>query len=331
MMIRVLMHPSVYGRYVLLHVAYLSVVSMGILWAKPVRAQHVMSTAGDPTVRIEQERRMIEAGEKTGLGDSKLGYLWSTLATAYQDGSDGAHALSAFERALQLLGKDAKDRANYATTLDNLGSLYLQYGRVSEAEVVRRRALTIRKEIGDPMGIAHSEQHVAEVELAKHRFKEAEKGARAALAMEAAAGSDPVNVSMELSALVTLTFAECMRSKPEDALQDAERAMKLVESAFPNDTVERAHVSMALGFAEWKAGNTVEAESRMQEGMRVLRERLGMRSPVLLAAMYEYSWFLKGTGRGEELEAVQKQIDAMREEGVLRSCKDCSVSAYALK
>ncbi len=331
MMIRVLMHPYACRYYVRFSVACLAVVLMGMLWGAPARAQHVMSDRGDPAVRIEQERRMIEVGERTGLGDSKLGYLWANLATAYEDEADGEQALKAFERALQLLGKDAKDRANYATTLDNLGSLYLQYGRVGEAEVVRRRALAIWKEIGDPMGIAHSEQHVAEVELGKHHFKEAEKGARAALAMEASAGDGPVNVSMELSALVTLTFAECMRSKPEDGLRDAERAMKLVEATFPSDTLERAHVLMALGFAQWKTGDTVKAEQSLQDGMRILRERLGARSPVVLAAMYEYTWFLKGTGRAEELAMVQKQIDELTGQGVLRSCGDCSVSVYALR
>jgi hypothetical protein len=59
-------------------------------------------------------------------------------------------------------------------------------------------------------------------------------------------------VSSELSALVIPTYAECMQSKQAEGLRKAERAMRLVEKEFPPDSVDQAHVSMALGLAQWK-------------------------------------------------------------------------------
>ncbi len=90
-----------------------------LFWS--VAAQRVSSGPTEPAVRIEQELTMIQQGKQTGLPASKMGYLWATLADAYQDMSDWEKALAAYERALQLLGKNPEDKANYATVLDNMG------------------------------------------------------------------------------------------------------------------------------------------------------------------------------------------------------------------
>jgi tetratricopeptide (TPR) repeat protein len=114
---------------------------------------------------------MIQEGKQTGLPAAQLGLLWAALAGSYQVAADAEKALPAYEHALQLLATDPRAIANYATVLDNMGSLYLQYGRIAEAEKVRKRALAIRHEIGSPLEIGWSEEHLAEIALVKHRFE----------------------------------------------------------------------------------------------------------------------------------------------------------------
>jgi tetratricopeptide (TPR) repeat protein len=275
---------------------------------------------------------MIQEGEQTRLSAGKMGYLWATLASSYHDAADGEKALAAYEHALQLLRRDSADRANYATALDNLGALYLEYGRVAEAESVRKHALTIRKEIGDPLDVARSEEHIAEIALVKHRYKGAEKESRAAFeALSAAEGDGHAHVGTELSALVTLAYAECMQSKQEHGLLDAEKAMQLVKKAYPPGSVEQAHVLMALGFAQWKTGAMTEAERSMQDGLRIMREKWGATSPILMGAMFEYRDFLKATARRDEVAVIEKQLSGMVPRATMGACTGCVVSVYALR
>jgi tetratricopeptide (TPR) repeat protein len=304
-----------------------AVLTGALLFSSGV-AQRVSSDPSEPSVRIEQGLRMIQEGKQTGLPATQLGYLWATLAASYQDAADAEKALAAYEHALQLLATDPKAKANYATALDNMGSLYLEYRQIAEAEKVRKRALAIRQEIGNPLEIGWSEEHMAEIALVKHRFKDAEKGARSAFETLSRSGHD---VSSEVASLVILTYAECMQSRPEEGLREAERAMRLAENGLAAGSVERANVSMTLGFAQWKTRSVAEAERSMQDGLRILRVRLGNTSPILRAAMYEYRDFLKAMHRGPEVTAIEKQITAMTPQATKRSCAGCTVSVHVLR
>jgi tetratricopeptide (TPR) repeat protein len=311
--------------------ASLTAVLMGALLSSSAVTQRVSSNANEVSMRIADGLKQIQEGKQNGLSDSTLGYLWAKLADSYQEAADWKKALAAYEHALQLLGEAREDRANYATALDNLGSLYLEFGRIGEAEKLRKRALAIRKEIGSPQEIAWSEADMAEVALLKHRFKDAEKASRAVFETMSAEEQSGDNVSTELSALVTLIFAECMQSKQEEGLHEAERAMQLVEKNLPADSVDQAHVSMALGFAQWKTGANAEAERSMLDGLRILRSRSGPTSPNLRAAMYEYRGFLKAMHRGPEVTAIEKRLAEMTPQDTSKSCAGCTVSVYALR
>ncbi len=209
--------------------------------------------------------------------------------------------------------------------------MYLEYGRIADAEKLRKRALAIRKEIGSPREIAWSEVHVAELALVEHRFKDAERGSRSAFEKLSAEEGSGHDVSTGISALVILTYAECMQSEWEEARREAERAKRLVEKALPPDSVDQAHVLMALGFAQWKTGGIAEAERSMQDGLRIMRVRSEGRGPILMAAMSEYRDFLKAMHRGAEATAMDKQLAQMRSQNPTRSCVGCTVSVYALQ
>jgi|GEM_PF-1532149 len=326
MMIRALIPPFVL-KY---RLPLLNAVLTGSLLLQSAVAQDVRSVATELSMRIAEDQRLVREGEQLGLPAAKMGYLWATLAAAYQDSADAGKALEAYERALDLLGKDPTARSNYATTLDNLGSLYLESKQVAEAATVRQKALTIRKELGDPMGIAISEGHMAEVELSQHRFKDAEKDSLAAYATLSAAAGHP-DADAEFSALVTLIYAQCMQPKCGEGMRNVEKALVLVEKEYPAESVERAHMSMALGFAQWKTGAAEEAERSMQEGLRIMRARLGEHSPILMAAMFQYRDYLKAMHRGPEIKALDRKLADMKPREPDASCMDCTVSVHALR
>jgi tetratricopeptide (TPR) repeat protein len=295
--------------------------------AQAVPADPVLSNS-----RIVQQLRVIKEAEDLHLSDEKVGYLYAVLAQFYQDVGDEAPARQAFEHSLRLLEPLPYARENYAAALDNFGSLNLEFGHISEAESLRNRALAIRQQIGDPIEIAKSQHHLSEVALAQHHFKEAEEASSAAFdtLWQAGEKNGHPNRSTELSALVTMTYAECMLSRPADALRHAQQAMKMTEASQP-DSLERAHVSLALGFALWKTGDDAAGEASIREGLRIMRRQLGEKSPILLAAMYEYRLYLKSTHRDADVKTVDLEIASIRQNIPLAPCTTCTVSAHSLR
>jgi hypothetical protein len=55
---------------------------------------------------------------------------------------------------------EATSSANYATTLDNLGTLDLTFGRLTTAEASLKRTLTMRLQLGHPANVARTQQHL---------------------------------------------------------------------------------------------------------------------------------------------------------------------------
>jgi tetratricopeptide (TPR) repeat protein len=281
-----------------------------------------------PSLLIDSQLKAIQIEEQRSAPAERLGYLWATLGVTYNDAGDFPQSLAAYERALPLLAKDPAGRANYATALDNLGALYLEYERMEEAETARKKAWAIRKQIGEPAAIARSQEHLAEIALVLHHYKEAEKGSLAAYATLAAV-PEPLGsgtVSTLLSALVTLTFAECMQPRCADGFRHAEQAMEVVRKVYPPESVELGHVLMALGFAQWKSGSTREADSHLTEGIRILRARLGERNRLLLAAMYEYRGYLQAMRRGADLAELDREMGSIVQQQASAGCTYCAVT-----
>ncbi len=286
----------------------------------------VSPAAVDPMVRAENLRHLVEEAEQQRLPPARMGYLWAVLANSYQGANRMDLAEESYDRALALLAKDPAARADYATALENFGSLYLELGHVEQARVLREKGLAIRRTTGDPLGIAISQQRLAEVELAQHRFKEAERDALAAYAVLSEKGQ----LTTQLSALVSLSYAQCSLRSCAAGLAHARLALQRVQESLKPDSVELGHVSMALGFALWKSGSTVEAEQSMNEGIRLLRLHLGDKSPLLMSALYEYRGYLDSVHRSPEVAAIDRLISAMRSSPTEAACRQC-VSVYSLR
>lgn len=141
---------------------------------------------------------------------------------------------------------------NHATTLDNFGTLYLVYGRLEEAERYNRLGPKIREKMKYPLDLSRSEQHLAEIDLAKHRFKQAKSEAAGALViMHAENDPDPLD---RIAALNALAFTRCLRGRCVQGMEDAQHAFDLARSNFRADSMAVARAQMAVGFATWKSG-----------------------------------------------------------------------------
>jgi len=280
--------------------------------------------------RIAQDIAWIRDAEKRGLEPLKLGRLWAHLASDYLDAMDFAKSEAAYNHALRLMEPLPEAQEDYATTLDNLGSLYLISGRFNESERCRKRALAVREATGNELEIARGKAHLAKVHLAQLKYKEAHREALEGYT-EMIALKDP-NTSGVFSALVTLIYAECSRGEcAVAALEHARKALLLARSTFAADSVEVGHAHLALGFAEWKTGMKDGPDEEMRASIEIMKARSSSRDPYALSgALRQYQSYLVSVHRKQEAREIAEEL-AQFEAAQPKACSSCTVSVSGLQ
>ena len=264
--------------------AWLAGATVLLLWAPTADATVVDSAKSQKDVA--QDIEMIYEGERSGMAPLKLGRLWAHLASDYEDAMEIVKSEDAYNHALRLMEGVVEARLDYAIVLDNLGSMYVMSGDLIEAERCRMRSLAARVEMGDRLEIARGRAHLAEVQLGRHRFKEAEEESRAAFdEMLAVKDTDAGDL---VSTMVTLIYAECVHDGCAQGLVDAHKASALAVGAFGANSIPVGQTHLALGYAEWKAGVKDGPDAEMRTGIELMKEQTGPGHPYVLSALEQY-------------------------------------------
>jgi tetratricopeptide (TPR) repeat protein len=253
--------------------------------------------------------------------------LWAALASDYEADAELSKADAAYSQALRLLQAAPGGAAAYATVLDNLGSLYILMGNYDAAENSCKHSLAVREQLGDQLWTARGEAHLAEVEIAKHRFKEAQReSSHAYESMVALHNATSIDI---VSVLIALTFESCQLGKCADGLASAEKAVTIARASLPADSLLVGEARLALGFAEWKAGTKEGAEPEMRAGLEILRAGMPTGHPEFLAALEQYRKFLVAIHRKQDAKQIAAEETQLARERS-RGCNNCTVSVHAL-
>jgi tetratricopeptide (TPR) repeat protein len=297
-------------------------LSTRLVWSQ-TSAPQTASSQG----RIARDLELIRIAEQKHLPDVEQGALWDQLALEYYGATEFVKAEDAYNRSLHLLKTAPSAKEEYASTLDNLASLYLIYGRLDDAENARKQALQVRRKLSNPTDIAVSEVHLADIALARHKFKKAEQ-----LALRGLAGLEsslnPPGAGM-FSALVTLTYARCSLGHCEEGLMNAEQAVAFAKQNSEPESAVTGFALETLGFAEWKTGATQDGEKAMLEGIQILRTKVAPSDPRLAGAMLQYKAYLVAIKRPMEAREIQDQVERMTSQAGAY-CAGCVVSVYSL-
>ena len=309
--------------------AWLPIVEFVLWLACPATAQQVRLPGGTALRdRIVLELGTIQTGEQAKLSASNQGRLWAALASDYEADAELSKAEAAYNQALRLLHAAPDGAADYATVLDDLGSLYILMGDSDAAENTCKHSLAVREQLGNQLEIARGRTHLAESNMARHKFKDAQReSSRAYEALVAL--HDATSIDMA-TALITLSYANSEQGKGAIALASAEKALTIVRAALPADSQLTGEALMAFGTAKWKAGAKEGAEPEMRAGLDILRAGLPPGHPELIAALEQYRKFLRVIHRGQEAKRVaaeEARLATERSPG----CKNCTVSVYGLR
>nr|WP_298883109.1 tetratricopeptide repeat protein [uncultured Bradyrhizobium sp.] len=182
-------------------------------------------------------------------------------------------------------GNNAEAAPNYDKTLNDLGNLYLDAGRLSEAEATMRRALAItRARSGEAHpNVAATTGNLATVLEHEGRYAEAEKLYQQTLqAYERIYGPDHPTTAIGLNNLANVYSAQ---GRNEAAAGLQERVLAIYEKAFGPDSpdVGRALNNLANSYAS--LGRNEQALGLYRRSLGVMERKFGEGSgPSALAA-----------------------------------------------
>jgi tetratricopeptide (TPR) repeat protein len=278
-------------------------------------------------VRIARDMELIQIAEQQHRPDADRGALWAQVASDYQYSAEFLKAEDAYNKSLHLLKTAPAAKEEYAATLESLSTLYLLYGRVDEAESVRKQALAVREKLGNRFEVGRSRIHLANVAIARRQFKKAERLSLQGME-EMASSSNPPKAGI-LSGLITVTYAHCLRGHCDEGLRSAQQGLALANSSFVPDSAAVGFALETLGFAEWKTGAGQEAETAMLHGIQILRTKLVPADPRLRGALLQYGNYLAETGRRVEAQQIHEELGRMTSQ-TGSVCPACTVSVYSL-
>ncbi|MEZ5352252.1 MAG: tetratricopeptide repeat protein [Bryobacteraceae bacterium] len=191
--------------------------------------------------------------------------------------------------AAQLQGRTDPAGAQFAAaTWNDLGTVYIDLGKMREAERCLRTSIRLWEKAAGPSapGLANPLDSLGQVLALRHRFGEAERAYRRSLQIrEQTYGRDHPMVANVLNSLAVLLIQMGEPGRAEDVLL---RALSNLERGPNADFKEMAAVQLNLGELYRIQKRYSDAETLMRDGLTGLREIFGadhLRYAAGLAAM----------------------------------------------
>jgi CHAT domain-containing protein/tetratricopeptide (TPR) repeat protein len=213
---------------------------------------------------------------------------------------DGERLLNQSVKLLkQAYGAGVVTAPNYQKTLNDLGNLYKDAGRFSEAETVFGRALASGAALGeDHPNVAATMGNLATVLHLESRFAEAEDLYKRTLAVyEKIFGSSHPVTAIGLNNLANV-YAD--QNRPLEAAGLQQRVLAINEKVFGPDSpdVGRSLTNLANSYAE--LGRKDEALSLYERSLRIMEHKFGENSGPTALALSSLGKMMQDMGRLEE-------------------------------
>ncbi|MCE9642261.1 MAG: tetratricopeptide repeat protein [Betaproteobacteria bacterium] len=244
--------------------------------------------------------------------------------SAYRAG-DARLAMARFEAALREAESFGTNDLRLPVTLHDLARLYMDQGRLTQAEPILRRALAILEKTQGPdhPDVGAALNNLAGLRKAQGRLAEAESLYLRDLAItEKALGPDHRDVGLSLSNLAGLYLA---LGRLSEAGQLMQRSLAILEK-----TLGRNNLSIVLAlktFAEIyrKQGRYAEAEPLYRRSLEILEKAFGPDHPDVALTLSNLAVLHNEQGRYAEAETLHRRALAIQPKALAPEHPDVAV------
>jgi tetratricopeptide (TPR) repeat protein len=263
------------------------------------------------------------------LARNEAGVAWTLLGNAYQYLGEYQKARGSFEAGIRFLKDSPEQARQYASALDNLGSLELEDGQTESAKVLRLKVKHLYETMGDHMGIARTASNLSLIALQQERYKDA----RAFLA-EAfdEVGRVAVPNTDDMAAMYAIQGVIAAHDLgARSALEPLQHAIDLWERRHGPGYFQLGTAYLIRGQVYDTLGEYQQAKTDLRNALARLEQTTGTNSPLYLRAEISYARVLRDSGSKREAAQLEAKAAAALGQLHLRECTGCSVSALGLR
>ena len=262
------------------------------------------------------------------LRRNEAGVAWTLLGNAYQYLGEYQEALRSFEAAIRLLKDSPEQAKQYASALDDLGSLELEEGQAESAKVLRLKAKRLYEEMGDHMGIAGTASNLSLIALQQARYKDARQFLDEAF-HEAGLAQEPNTDDLAAMFMIKGVLAGHDLGA-RSALKPIQLAIELWEHRHGPDYFQLGAAYLIRGQVYEALGEYQQAKGDLQNALARIEQTSGINSPLYLRAEMTYAHVLRASGSKQEASELEAKAATALEQLRYQQCVGCSVSALGL-
>lgn len=286
----------------------------------------VLENRGDFENAAKAAKAAIDSRQ---LSNTELGRGYIILAVAYQGAGDLTDAQITFEDALRVLEHDREHPGDYASALANYAGFYSELGQLDVAAPMWRKALDLRRGIGDHTATALSLIRLAELALARNRVREGQQYLQEA-SDEAKAAPDLLDDDKALFFETRGWLAMAEHHAPA-AITAYAQALELIERSRGGQHWLAGWARMLLGRAYAKSGNFESALANMEDGLTILDHAIGRKNPKYIAAELAYSRVLDQVGLRAEAWQMREAANKASKDYYGSQCAACTMNVAAFR
>jgi tetratricopeptide (TPR) repeat protein len=255
-------------------------------------------------IRVQRTRPAEENGQKAEL--QSLSALSQKVSSLYEAGKYAEAIEVAIRLSEEALSQCGENHPEYANAENNLGLLYYEQERFTEAGTHLERALSIRRKLekSRPLDLASSLNNVAALHRDTARYTSAEQLYQEALRVWKDEAKQPSEYSVALLGLATLYG---MTGRLEDAEEKLGRALQAIKSTFGEGHPSFATAINNLAALKKTQGNLPEAEALYRRAVDIISRTLGAEHPKYANLLNNLAMVERAQGRVESAERHLRQ------------------------
>ncbi len=238
---------------------------------------------------------------------------------ALEDG-DYPEAEKRFRLALEAAERGwGAEHENTAVCLSDLGLLHYRKGDHKQAEAFYKRALALRRKLGDPVKTANTLMFLAAAAEGQGETAQADAALAEALSLrEKKLGGDHIDVARTLEFLASSYWKQ---GKYADAEPLLERALGIREQKSGKESKGLLNTMNNLAAVEFRLGKYVEAEALYKRMLAIQEKILGKEHPAVSFTLDSYAQILRETGRGKQAEQFEQRASKLRARALAQETK----------
>lgn len=263
------------------------------------------------------------------LTHAATGVAWNIRGFAMQNLGNADEARRSYESAIKILRDIPDQKVQYATALDNLGSLEAEESQLKESEVLRNRAKELYDSAGDHGGAARSASSLTAVAVALGNRKEAHRY------LAEAHREESLLSTPDSRDLAWIYGAACLLDQTDGKFQSALDQVNHVIDLWTHQFGPKYYLLESAYFVRGRIHHVLKddtaAAQDLQFSLMLLSDHNDQNSRLYFLTKILYAKVLRDSGKKDDASRMESDATAALERLNHQQCRGCTISAEGIR